>query len=1131
MASRIVKFFGVRNKIFRISVFLFAFFLFYFISPGSAFASYAGEYWNLPSPAASPSFPGGSPNYTRTDSDINFNWGESSPAPGTINIDGFVARWTETKNFDAGTYYFSATSDDGVRVYVDSTLILNSWIDQAPKFYSASSNISAGSHTIKVEYYENGGGAVCQFSYYKRNPSVSTFSPSDNATGISPTGNLVLNFDQTVYTSASGSNDFVIKKASDDSTIETIDAKDAKVSGHGTSTITINPAATFEEQTAYYVQIGSDAVYNGSGYYYGGISDSATWNFTTGDFTNPAVSTYSPADDAADIDTTAILVLTFTEPVTAKAGADNDIVIKKISNNFSVETIDALDAKVTGSGTTAIAINPEVILDEQTAYYVQIGADAFDDTAGNSYAGISSTTAWNFTTEDVTAPSGGLITYTDGYNTTGSVSLTSNDGAENGSGINSSSRIVQRKSATLSDGTCGSFGIFSTISSTGAYPNLTDATATSGNCYKYQYLVSDMAGNQAAYTSSNIAKVDTDGPITDAGSDETKNAQFSKNGAASDNVSGIAGYLWEKQSGPGIITFGTATDEDTTVSTDTDGTYVIRFTTNDNAGNSAYDEFTLTWDASAPGTPAVSPPSGTYTSTQSVELTSAGSSEIYYTTDGDTPTASSALYSSAITVDHSMTIKALAVDAIGNESPVLTAHYTVNLDSDSPSISSVRADPSASSAEVTWKTNEDSSSQVEYGLASSYGNTTSEFDTSPRVTSHSVSLSGLQSCAKYYFRVKSEDESSNNAVSSRSTFYTSGCEASQISDGEGDFIDTSGGSVSIATAQGTAALIAPENFYSETAAIQLNMLEMDNSPSAPSGMNFVNDNFFELLAVSSNGEKIDNFDHTVTFTVNYGSDTENQYVESTLDVYKYFGGTWTKKDCALDTGANTLTCLLNSFSSYAVLGDENVEDAPIEDVSNENTPVEDTPVENISTEAVPDKDAQKARVDSWKAKQYTTDGSCSNKLKLTIKGRHFNKGVEVRIGGTKADDVDRENSRKMTAKFCLDDLFGVKTDYARKIHVINPNADTAKAKKKIHLDRIGPDLRASINNFDPESSKGVKNIQQALVNLGFLNSQCVTGTYGPLTIEAVKKFQQKNGLPTTGYSGPLTKAKFMKKFK
>lgn len=82
--------------------------------------------------------------------------------------------------------------------------------------------------------------------------------------------------------------------------------------------------------------------------------------------------------------------------------------------------------------------------------------------------------------------------------------------------------------------------------------------------------------------------------------------------------------------------------------------------------------------ASAVAKPVFSPAAGTYTAAQTVTLscTTAGAA-IYYTLDGTTPTAASTLYTSAITVDKSMTIKALAI-AGTDKSAVATATYTIS---------------------------------------------------------------------------------------------------------------------------------------------------------------------------------------------------------------------------------------------------------------------------------------------------------------------------------------------------------------------------------------------------------------------------------------------------------------------
>jgi hypothetical protein len=78
-------------------------------------------------------------------------------------------------------------------------------------------------------------------------------------------------------------------------------------------------------------------------------------------------------------------------------------------------------------------------------------------------------------------------------------------------------------------------------------------------------------------------------------------------------------------------------------------------------------------------TPTASPSAGTYTTAQTVTLnTTTSGAAIYYTTDGTTPTTASTLYSGAITIDATGTLKAFAVKEGMNNSGILTAAYTIN---------------------------------------------------------------------------------------------------------------------------------------------------------------------------------------------------------------------------------------------------------------------------------------------------------------------------------------------------------------------------------------------------------------------------------------------------------------------
>ena len=76
---------------------------------------------------------------------------------------------------------------------------------------------------------------------------------------------------------------------------------------------------------------------------------------TSNDNTAPTLSSSTPADNTTGVAINANIVLNFDEEVDAESG---NITIKKTSDNSTVETIDVTGAKVSGSGGTALTINP-----------------------------------------------------------------------------------------------------------------------------------------------------------------------------------------------------------------------------------------------------------------------------------------------------------------------------------------------------------------------------------------------------------------------------------------------------------------------------------------------------------------------------------------------------------------------------------------------------------------------------------------------------------------------------------------------------------------------------------------------------------------------------------------------------
>src|SRR5262249_48854965 len=125
---------------------------------------------------------------------------------------------------------------------------------------------------------------------------------------------------------------------------------------------------------------------------------------------------------------------------------------------------------------------------------------------------------------------------------------------------------------------------------------------------------------------------------------------------------------------------------------------------------------------------------------------------------------SSGLFTASSSSGGPFTVSATASSVIGN------ASVTV-IDTVAPIISGVTSSAITTSvATISWTTDENSDSQVEYGLTSSYGSATT-LDGS-MLTAHSQILSGLSSNTLYHYRVKSKDASGNLATSGDFNFTT-----------------------------------------------------------------------------------------------------------------------------------------------------------------------------------------------------------------------------------------------------------------------------------------------------------------------------------------------------------------------
>ncbi|PEZ04245.1 hypothetical protein CN326_16260 [Bacillus sp. AFS018417] len=202
---------------------------------------------------------------------INFNWEDNSPHK-AISNDNFSARFTKVDKFEQGEYLFTAKADDGVRVYVDNKVVIDSWNASNGETRKVKVPLSAGEHKITVEYMEQSGKANLQFDY-KKSPGPFSQTGGDvhyNWGYGSPTpdqteDDFTATFDQSRQLAA---GDYFIHTLADDRVKVSFDGKQVidrwyDVPGQIDRTIVTNvPQGDHKIRTDFYENSGQAAIFS-----------------------------------------------------------------------------------------------------------------------------------------------------------------------------------------------------------------------------------------------------------------------------------------------------------------------------------------------------------------------------------------------------------------------------------------------------------------------------------------------------------------------------------------------------------------------------------------------------------------------------------------------------------------------------------------------------------------------------------------------------------------------------------------------------------------------------------------------------------------------------------------------------
>jgi beta-glucosidase len=102
----------------------------------------------------------GEPRIVRTDPRVDFGWTLNSPGRG-IPYDWYSVRWTGTLTVPAtGVRRIGVESNDGYRLWLDGTLLIDNWKKQSFRTTLAAVSLEPGTaHELRLEYFESTGNA------------------------------------------------------------------------------------------------------------------------------------------------------------------------------------------------------------------------------------------------------------------------------------------------------------------------------------------------------------------------------------------------------------------------------------------------------------------------------------------------------------------------------------------------------------------------------------------------------------------------------------------------------------------------------------------------------------------------------------------------------------------------------------------------------------------------------------------------------------------------------------------------------------------------------------------------------------------------------------------------------------
>lgn len=134
----------------------------------------------------------GTPALVRVEPAIDANWGNHSPASGVINPSQFSTRWTRTLTLAPGRYQFMATTDGGVRLWINNQSLIDQWASHPSQSFTARVDLPGGATLVRMEYFANTGTAAARLTWTPVDALIQPAATVPGATAV-VTGTQSLN--------------------------------------------------------------------------------------------------------------------------------------------------------------------------------------------------------------------------------------------------------------------------------------------------------------------------------------------------------------------------------------------------------------------------------------------------------------------------------------------------------------------------------------------------------------------------------------------------------------------------------------------------------------------------------------------------------------------------------------------------------------------------------------------------------------------------------------------------------------------------------------------------------------------------------------------------------------------------